>query len=417
MFVNRHTHASQRLTRVTTMHIAFFGFHLAVNRNRITIVELRGFTKNIMGPLACLACTYMGEIYKGFVLNVFHKWSRRVYCSGRFDPEKPVTSIPFHLFPSPTYLSFLFLFVVKRYELSNFKSSPSFTGSQNIDPVSRPHSHFQRFSSNKQHSTSPASIRESWNSQLSMPSIFSRARTTSTGKKHPSGNPDTSYDEFGRVNSRSSAKDVGGGRSTPSTLVKQKQRTRTLSTPETDPIVHIPDGSFLPFNLEPKTPDNEQQEHCDYGYLSYQRHVVLSLDQVARLVDVVASELGTRALTTPFIFSTLALDVSASSVKRLIRAFLETCTGGADAELRWKEEARLANPHDLGMCIRWGLARVVRVVGGQAVRGLIAWDHYTEFRDSEAGGLSFPSCFTSSPLFTFSAVHCNHSFTLSRFNS
>ncbi|KAG1858566.1 hypothetical protein F4604DRAFT_1931092 [Suillus subluteus] len=218
-----------------------------------------------------------------------------------------------------------------------------------------------------------------------MPSIFSRARTTSTpGKKRSSGNQDAPYDEFGRVNSRSSAKDVTSGRSTPaSTLVKQKPRSRTLSTPETDPFAHIPDGSFLPLNLEPKDIDHEQQEH-DYGYLSYQRHVVLGLDEIARLVDVVASELGTRALTTPFIFSTLALDVSASSVRRLVRAFLETCTGGIDAEHRWREEARLAGPHELGMCIRWGLARVVRVFGGQAVRGLIAWDHYTEFRDSEA---------------------------------
>jgi hypothetical protein len=205
-----------------------------------------------------------------------------------------------------------------------------------------------------------------------MPSIFSRARTTSTpGKKHPSGNQDAPYDEFGRVNSRSSSKDVTSGRRTPpSTLVKQKTRSRTLSTPETDPFAHIPDGSFLPLNLEPKDIDHEQQEH-DYGYLSYQRHVVLGLDEVARLVDVVASELGTRALTTPFIFSTLALDVSASSVRRLIRAFLETCTGGIDAEHRWREEARLAGPHELGMCIRWGLARVIRVVGGQAVRGLL----------------------------------------------
>ncbi|KAG1748080.1 hypothetical protein EDB19DRAFT_1893817 [Suillus lakei] len=199
-----------------------------------------------------------------------------------------------------------------------------------------------------------------------MPSIFSRVRTTSTpGKKHPSGNQDAPYDEFGRVNSRSSAKDVAGGRCTPpSTLVKQKPRNRTLSTPETEPFAHIPDGSFLPLNLEPKDIDHEQQEH-DYGYLSYQRHVVLGLDEVARLVDVVASELGTRALTTPFIFSTSGA-----------RSFLETCTGGIDAEHRWREEARLAGPHELGMCIR--------VVGGQAVRGLIAWDHYTEFRDSEA---------------------------------
>ena len=44
----------------------------------------------------------------------------------------------------------------------------------------------------------------------------------------------------------------------------------------------------------------------DYGYLSYERHVVLGLDEVDRLVRIVTDELGTRGLTTPFLFSSLA---------------------------------------------------------------------------------------------------------------
>jgi Domain of unknown function (DUF1708) len=48
-----------------------------------------------------------------------------------------------------------------------------------------------------------------------------------------------------------------------------------------------------------------------------------------------------------------------------------------------------AGPYELGMCLRWGLARVVRAIGGQDVRGLIAWDQYVQFRDSEAGSLSY----------------------------
>lgn len=234
-----------------------------------------------------------------------------------------------------------------------------------------------------------------------MPSLFSRSRTTSTpGKKYPVNIPvPPNFDEFGRVNNRGSRtdsphmtlkKDVGKEKK----KAQDKSRARTLSSPKSDHdlgglVAQIPDGSFLPLNLDrPQDESGEEKtlEH-DYGYLSYERHVILGLDDVARLVDVTAVELGTRSLTTPFIFSTLALDISSSAIKRLIRAFLETCAdpSSREAEHRWREEARFAGPHELGMCIRWGLARVVRVVGGQAVRGLVSWEHYVEFRDSEAG--------------------------------
>ena len=225
-----------------------------------------------------------------------------------------------------------------------------------------------------------------------MPSLFSRSRTTSTpSKKHPTTPP--VFDEFGRVNSRGSRSDSPTKKDKKKTQ-DDKHRARTLSSPKSDQdigdlVAHIPDGSFLPLSLDrPHDESGEEKtlEH-DYGYLSYERHVVLGLDDVARLVDVIAVELGTRGLTTPFIFSTLALDISSSAIKRLIRAFLDTCANPSsrEAEHRWREEARFAGPHELGMCIRWGLARVVRVVGGQAVRGLVSWEHYVEFRDSEAG--------------------------------
>lgn len=236
-----------------------------------------------------------------------------------------------------------------------------------------------------------------------MPSLFSRARTNSIpGKKSARGSGDhpVNHDEFGRVKSR----DSGHGNPLSFTSKKDKDkekkkgidskhRKRTVSSPKPDGdvanlVAQIPDGSFLPLNLDrPRDESGEVKtfEH-DYGYLSYERHVILGLDQVARLVDVIANELTSRCLTTPFIFSALALDISSSAIKRLIRTFLDTCANPSpEVDQRWHEEARFAGPHELGMCIRWGLARVVRVVGGQAVRGLISWEHYTEFRDSEAG--------------------------------
>ncbi|KAG6902133.1 hypothetical protein C0995_003889 [Termitomyces sp. Mi166 len=203
-----------------------------------------------------------------------------------------------------------------------------------------------------------------------MPSLFSRSRTNSTPKKQHSF-PD--LDEFGRISSRLSATDR-----------KKSKAPRDYDLPADIPPP-IPDGSFLPLSLDP--PKSPSSQDRDYGYLSYHRHVVLGLEQVSRLVIVVSDELGTRGgITTPFIFSTTALDVSSSAIKKLIQAFLATCTpqASADAESRWRDEARFAGPHELGMCLRWGLARAIRSVGGQDVRGLLSWDRYVEFRVSEA---------------------------------
>ena len=85
-----------------------------------------------------------------------------------------------------------------------------------------------------------------------MPSLFSRARTTSTTKTHRQ--PTDHLDEFGRVPSR------GGNDTFPPKKDKnvEKTRTRTLSAAkgrapgpllEEDPV--IPDGSFFPLNLDP----------------------------------------------------------------------------------------------------------------------------------------------------------------------
>lgn len=233
-----------------------------------------------------------------------------------------------------------------------------------------------------------------------MPSLFSRSRTNSTpNKKNLDENSGLgALDEFGRVSSRLSNR--GGTTGSPSSVKNKKDQKRTKTLPfiqdESRQVQDspFPDGAFLPLNLE--KPRNESgatespKEH-DYGYLSYERHVVLSLEQVERLVEVVSEELDTRGgLTTPFIFSTTALDISLSAIKRLIRSFLNTCEPfsgqkAQEAEAKWREEARFAGPHELGMCLRWGLARVIRSIGGQDVRGLVSWEQYIEFRDSEAG--------------------------------
>ena len=228
-----------------------------------------------------------------------------------------------------------------------------------------------------------------------MPSLFSRVRTTSSiqKKKFSPSSDSLILDEFGRVSSRLSNRTFG----TPSKKdkkAKESSKRGKLSPSvqdETSPESIFPDGAFLPLNLERPRNNESTTEHSkehDYSYLSYERHVVLGIEQVERLVEVISEELETRGgITTPFIFSTNGLDISSSAIKRLIRTFLNTCepNSGQKAEALWREEARYVGPYELAMCLRWGLARVIRSVGGQDVRGLVSWEHYVHFRDSEAG--------------------------------
>jgi hypothetical protein len=221
-----------------------------------------------------------------------------------------------------------------------------------------------------------------------MPSIFSRSRLNSTPKKSAT---EPAFDEFGRVTSRGHTASPAPTKKDKKSKGKSKGQLAAEAEAQ-EPLV--PDGSFLQLNLDPQRyepgeePSQERRQLHDYGYLCYQRHVVLGPEEVARLVDIVGSELGTRGLTTPFIFSSVALDVSANAVKRLINAFLNTCRGQRPtevAERQWKEEVQFAGPQELGMFLRWGLGRVVRIVGGQEVRGLLSYEIYTEWAESEAG--------------------------------
>ncbi|ESK90800.1 hypothetical protein Moror_4037 [Moniliophthora roreri MCA 2997] len=291
-----------------------------------------------------------------------------------------------------------------------------------------------------------------------MPSIFSRSRTGST--PYPSS-PDSPLgpDEFGRAPSRQSTKgSILGGSATKKERKKAAKeqaaavaRIRTMSGVQQsqrgdsmyslspvggdieggDPIfqyggVFVQEGAFLPTILEKPTFDTGTELNrslnssvssaystvssisstasvpttMDHGYLAYQRHVVLSPENVARLVEVVCEELGTRGgITTPFIFSTLALDISPTRIKRLIDSFLATCPtgrGGTDeADRRWREEAKFSGMHELGMVLRWGLARLVRVCNGQEMRGFISWELYTQWREEEEALLYPPTHFTT----------------------
>ncbi|KAI5118498.1 hypothetical protein M0805_003998 [Coniferiporia weirii] len=222
-----------------------------------------------------------------------------------------------------------------------------------------------------------------------MPSIFTRARTTSTKNlpKPPlasnapalpsDGAAGAFIDEFGRVSSRSG----GGAPPTPSkdhdrraqTTADKRRATNTsaASLAELEQEPEFEDG-FLPTSLAPLAPPEERQE---YGCLSHEAHVILSVEDTQRLVEIVTGELSQRGLTTPFLFSNTALDLSSNSVRRLIDAFLHAPD--------FADEAKFAGPHALGALLRWGLSRPVRVVSGVGQRGLIPWETYLYWRRVE----------------------------------
>ncbi len=145
-----------------------------------------------------------------------------------------------------------------------------------------------------------------------MPSIFTRARTTSTKNlpKTPydaeqafGGGVGGAPDEFGRVHSRPPPTPSKGDRK-----AKDDKRTRAQSTTDKgrrsaattsaysaaggdasfDGMV-LEDG-YLPTQIV-TSPEDKQQA---YGYLSFESHVILGVEEVTKLVEVITEELGAR---------------------------------------------------------------------------------------------------------------------------
>ncbi|KAF8217948.1 hypothetical protein K438DRAFT_2006908 [Mycena galopus ATCC 62051] len=266
-----------------------------------------------------------------------------------------------------------------------------------------------------------------------MPSLFSRARTASTPSKskhkanaqpppspspysNGSGRPElsisTPVNEFG-VAFAGQGGQFQAGFSTPTrphTIARSSSLPPVSSEsgygavgflPTTLPVdTHTPWAGVLSASTASMPPNNNTTTSLfgapapprpAYGLLSPARDAVLGLPDLARLVAVLCAELERTGMSTPFIFSSLALDVRRSGVVRLVNAFLATCTDGNGNGMgrtgghdKFVEEARFAGAHELGMALRWGLSRVVRVEGGREVRGLLSWAWYERWRAEES---------------------------------
>ncbi|KAJ7051535.1 hypothetical protein C8F01DRAFT_1174871 [Mycena amicta] len=143
---------------------------------------------------------------------------------------------------------------------------------------------------------------------------------------------------------------------------------------------------FLPTSVPPDLatpfPASQVVARPPYGLLSPARDTVLGLTDAARLATTVCAALERTGVATPFVFSSLALDARRSGVVRLAHAFLASCHSHQDD---FGEEARFAAAHELALCLRWGLSKVVRVEGGRELRGLLSWTWYERWKAEEAG--------------------------------
>ncbi|KAF8666934.1 hypothetical protein RHS04_09376 [Rhizoctonia solani] len=235
-----------------------------------------------------------------------------------------------------------------------------------------------------------------------MHSLFSRARTTSQTKRKDIDFPS---DEFGRTNGAYRSETLPPVPPKKDKKDKDKRRQRTTSipkdsrpsflrspSPDAEPVPPLPPlqaGGFLPRYIPsaPSSAERDDPARTPYGYLSTEKDVILSLDDVQRLLTILGEEITLRCLSTPLLFSTQALKLSAPRVKNLIRAFLSTCSDpiSRQAETRFREEARFAGPHEVAMTIRWGLARIVRMVNGSETHGIMDFEVYRAWRANEQG--------------------------------
>lgn len=146
-----------------------------------------------------------------------------------------------------------------------------------------------------------------------MHSLFSRKQSSSTNLAAAAASRSTHFDEFGALSDRetrtsrtTSARDKDDRKATRKRTTSSPNRAGASSVdlhalgggPAAE-FAHLPDGSFLPtvIPLKSTPPPQLGQSTSDvqeYGYISADADVILSLDDVLRLVNVVDRELSTR---------------------------------------------------------------------------------------------------------------------------
>lgn len=174
-------------------------------------------------------------------------------------------------------------------------------------------------------------------------------------------------------------------------------------------------------------PPTSQEDEEGYGYIDVRTSLVLGLDDVQRVVEDVTQQLSERGefpfssftscadpssgLTTPLLFSSQALDLSATKTHVLINSYISTLSqpSHSAAANQYHDDLRLCSPHEAAWFLRWALSRPVRLVredkavespgrkkgAGKVVtvqerqvRGLVDLREYVVWRGKERGEFS-----------------------------
>ncbi|KAH9456022.1 hypothetical protein Pst134EB_012243 [Puccinia striiformis f. sp. tritici] len=140
-------------------------------------------------------------------------------------------------------------------------------------------------------------------------------------------------------------------------------------------------------------PTSQTFNHSDaelqliYGYIGLHTEIELDLPTAARAVNLVAQELKSRALETPLLFSTHALDISTEGTHNLIRRFVHN-------QHDFTHDLTMHNGHNLAAFLKWILSRYVN---GRGTHGFLQWEQYASWRESEKA-FGYPLRFLSTHL-------------------
>lgn len=124
-----------------------------------------------------------------------------------------------------------------------------------------------------------------------------------------------------------------------------------------------------------------------------------------------------KGLTTSYLFSSAAPDLSASKTKRFIRCYITSLRNPFDTSHAMN--LSVGSPHELGWFLRWALSRLVRIIRieepvpskgpgkgkGRVVktvkeygrRGMVDMREYVMWREKERGTSSYPFTICATP--------------------
>ncbi|PLW23908.1 hypothetical protein PCASD_13481 [Puccinia coronata f. sp. avenae] len=151
-----------------------------------------------------------------------------------------------------------------------------------------------------------------------------------------------------------------------------------------DELARPVNSSQLFSNNPPHDNHSDSELQLIYGYIGLYTEVEIDLLTTARAVNLVAQELKSRALETPLLFSTHALDISTEGTHSLIRRFVHDQNAFA-------HDLIMHSPHNLAAFLKWLLARCVN---GRGAHGILTWEQYASWRESEKA-FGYPPDFLS----------------------